>query len=203
MIYSYDYDFDFVSNWVDNTTTAIKDAIKLLPLSNCFVGKSEKEIKDLITETEAMGIIDLCALMEKYLRQDLNKRIESNMSDSLSRYIKQKHNDIISNNSGVKKTKLSVCFQNYVLGIFKQKTKCTSYKCSLEQDIIEQCWQEYPCITPKTKQLFSDLKGILKDRHWLAHGRYWTFTPSYKYNNVLLVCKDLLDDLTTNYNLTI
>lgn len=41
-------------------------------------------------------------------------------------------------------------------------------KVSLEDDIIE-AWK-----ATKKKAPFSDFIGLLKYRHWLAHGRYWT-----------------------------
>jgi|SRR6185312_7065730 len=41
-------------------------------------------------------------------------------------------------------------------------------KVSLEDDIIE-AWKSI-----KRSNSFSDFLGLLKYRHWLAHGRYWT-----------------------------
>jgi len=52
---------------------------------------------------------------------------------------------------------------------FKQIRKEKEGRISLEQDIIEK-WKEY---YPAQKRFFSDLTGLLKYRHWLAHGRYW------------------------------
>ncbi|MFI5139341.1 MAG: hypothetical protein ACHQIM_16080 [Sphingobacteriales bacterium] len=52
--------------------------------------------------------------------------------------------------------------------IFREVHKKKEIKISLEEDIIE-IWKNQLGNKP-----FSDFLGLLKYRHWLAHGRYWT-----------------------------
>lgn len=42
-------------------------------------------------------------------------------------------------------------------------------KISFERDILES-WEE---VRPELKTIISEIKGAMKYRHWLAHGRYW------------------------------
>jgi hypothetical protein len=50
----------------------------------------------------------------------------------------------------------------------------------LDEDILE-IWS---MVRPARKQAISDFRGVLKLRHWIAHGRYWvpklgrTYTPT-------------------------
>ena len=52
---------------------------------------------------------------------------------------------------------------------FRNISNINGDKISLENDIIEQ-WKI--CVSNK-KTHFSNFIGLLKYRHWLAHGRYW------------------------------
>lgn len=52
---------------------------------------------------------------------------------------------------------------------FRAVYKMKSIKVSLEDDILD-AWKEH---SHGASQLISDLKGVYKYRHWLAHGRYW------------------------------
>ncbi|HZY81738.1 MAG TPA: hypothetical protein VFE50_19580 [Cyclobacteriaceae bacterium] len=52
---------------------------------------------------------------------------------------------------------------------FRKIDKTKNQKISLEKDIIES-WKRF---RTDQKKHFSDLLGLLKYRHWLAHGRYW------------------------------
>jgi hypothetical protein len=56
---------------------------------------------------------------------------------------------------------------------------------SFEADILEAWKDSYP----ELKTLIGDLKGALKYRHWLAHGRYWTpkFGRDYDYLTIDLL----------------
>lgn len=58
--------------------------------------------------------------------------------------------------------------------IYKKKKN----KVSLEEDIIEG-WKKY---VPESKSDFGDFLGLLYYRHWLAHGRYWTFKKGRRYS---------------------
>ncbi|MEI9808643.1 MAG: hypothetical protein WDO16_12720 [Bacteroidota bacterium] len=55
---------------------------------------------------------------------------------------------------------------------FRQLHKEKGNKISLEADIIENWKDAYTA----SKIHFSNLLGLLKYRHWLAHGRYWDLT---------------------------
>ena len=79
--------------------------------------------------------------------------------------------------------------------IFRQIYKEKGDKFSLEKDIIEK-WK---VSIPNEKSKFSNFLGLLKYRHWLAHGRYWPpkfgrkFTPDVTYgivDNIL----DIIDN---------
>lgn len=52
---------------------------------------------------------------------------------------------------------------------FREIHKTKGSKASLEEDILEK-WKEK---TSVPKEIIGHLKGALKYRHWLAHGRYW------------------------------
>ena len=54
---------------------------------------------------------------------------------------------------------------------FRTLYKLKENKISLEEDIIEN-WKIYS----ESKSHFSEFIGLLKYRHWLAHGRYWNLT---------------------------
>ena len=65
--------------------------------------------------------------------------------------------------------------------LFNQKEN----RASLESDILE-IWKEHVS-GAEASQLIKDLKGALKYRHWLAHGRYWQprlGRPNYDYDSI-------------------
>jgi hypothetical protein len=70
--------------------------------------------------------------------------------------------DYLQRNYKKKRDPLSRSFRN----LFKTKNS----KASLEDDILE-AWKSN---AHGTSKIIGDLKGALKYRHWLAHGRYWT-----------------------------
>lgn len=66
-------------------------------------------------------------------------------------------------------------------------------KASLEEDIFN-AWLEN---TDVKRQLIEDLKGVLKYRHWLAHGRYWTpkmGRPDYDYLEIYQLTANILNN---------
>ncbi|MCP4113718.1 MAG: hypothetical protein GY749_50690 [Desulfobacteraceae bacterium] len=69
--------------------------------------------------------------------------------------------DYLQRNYKKKKDVLSRKFRD----IYKEK----NIRVSLEDDILD-AWKENAY---GASQLISDLKGVYKYRHWLAHGRYW------------------------------
>lgn len=62
---------------------------------------------------------------------------------------------------------------------FRSLYKIKENKISLEEDIIEN-WKLFS----STKLYFSELLGLLKYRHWLAHGRYWNLTKKGRIYSV-------------------
>ncbi len=76
--------------------------------------------------------------------------------------------------------------------VFRNIYKKKANKVSLEEDIIET-WKN---ITGDNS--FSDLLSLLRYRHWLAHGRYWTpkFGRGYSFNIVFNISKNITDIVT-------
>ena len=60
----------------------------------------------------------------------------------------------------------------------------------LDEDILE-AWKAHD---PAIKNAVGDFKGVLKMRHWLAHGRYWTpkFGMAYSPADVFAIASNLL-----------
>jgi hypothetical protein len=61
---------------------------------------------------------------------------------------------------------------------FRELHKLKENNISLEQEIIEN-WKEF---STENKSDFSRFLGLLKYRHWLAHGRYWIPRFGQPYN---------------------
>lgn len=74
-------------------------------------------------------------------------------------------------------------------GIHRKKGPRTS----LEEDILEQ-WQN---AQDQFKHRLGDLKGALRYRHWLAHGRYWSpkLGQVYDFETVYELAAALLAEL--------
>jgi len=53
--------------------------------------------------------------------------------------------------------------------IFREVHKHKESRASLEDDILDS-WKQN---TTASKEILGHLKGALKYRHWIAHGRYW------------------------------
>jgi hypothetical protein len=55
-------------------------------------------------------------------------------------------------------------------------------RASLEEEILP-AWRKY---TDVASGVISDLRGALKYRHWLAHGRYWVpkLGRKYEYHDI-------------------
>ena len=75
---------------------------------------------------------------------------------------------------------------------FRDKYKVSGEKVSLEEDIIE-VWK-----TTDKKRLFSDFLGLLKYRHWLAHGRYWKprLGREYSFDVTYQISESIFDVIT-------
>ncbi len=60
---------------------------------------------------------------------------------------------------------------------FREYFSDYQYRISLEDTILEE-WKNIPEVNAS---IISNIKGAFKYRHWLAHGRYWTY-KSMKYD---------------------
>lgn len=63
----------------------------------------------------------------------------------------------------------------------------------LLKDEILDIWKSY---FPRNSQLIGDLKGALKYRHWLAHGRHFTpkmGRPDYDYPTIYQLTENILN----------
>ena len=65
---------------------------------------------------------------------------------------------------------------------------------SLEDEILPT-WRR---CAPRYGQVFSDLAGAFKYRHWLAHGRYWTpiFGGRYAYQELFQLAGEIFDEFS-------
>lgn len=66
---------------------------------------------------------------------------------------------------------------------FRAIHKKKAHRTSLEDDIL-QTWKRHCSEDTEAGNLISELIGVFKYRHWLAHGRYWEpkwGRPTYDY----------------------
>lgn len=61
---------------------------------------------------------------------------------------------------------------------FRELHKDKGARVRLEEEILDG-WREY---TSVSSRVVSDLKGALRYRHWIAHGRYWTPKLGRRYD---------------------
>ena len=75
--------------------------------------------------------------------------------------------------------------------VFREIHKSNLNKISLENDIIEN-WKK---VYSERKGDFSSFLGLLKYRHWLAHGRYWKPKHGQNYNPEIIydVAENIFD----------
>lgn len=64
---------------------------------------------------------------------------------------------------------------------FRKIHKKRGIKARLDEDILET-WRQN--INKYDGKIISNLRGMLKFRHWLAHGRYWNFGTKYSFQDV-------------------
>lgn len=78
-------------------------------------------------------------------------------------------------------------------GIFKNKCDHSKVKVELDQDILAT-WAE---MVPESKSHIGDLRGALRYRHWLAHGRWWVPKLGRRYDptGILQIIKNLFLDI--------
>jgi hypothetical protein len=71
-------------------------------------------------------------------------------------------------------------------------------KIRLEEDILE-AWKEC-CVVSGIGNTIGEFKGVLKLRHWLAHGRYWRpklgRAEEYSAVDVFDICNEMLHALS-------
>jgi hypothetical protein len=72
---------------------------------------------------------------------------------------------------------------------FRKLHKRWEGRVGLEEHILES-WKEY---IPAERALISEIKGALRYRHWLAHGRYWEpkLGRRYDFASVYLLAQDM------------
>jgi hypothetical protein len=78
---------------------------------------------------------------------------------------------------------------------FRDLYKTFDVRVSFEDDILS-CWSSHH---PEFKKSIGDLKGALRFRHWIAHGRYWQPKLARKYDFVYLSV--LATTITTSFPL--
>lgn len=62
----------------------------------------------------------------------------------------------------------------------------------LEDDIIE-IWYQH--VDSSSRETISRLRGMLKFRHWLAHGRHWVIGNRYRFQDVYLIADTVVSGL--------
>lgn len=69
--------------------------------------------------------------------------------------------------------------------LYKRKPRSAK----LDKDIFP-IWKEH--LDGPGRQVLSSLKGMLKYRHWIAHGRYWQFSPNHSYTDAYILAYTIL-----------
>lgn len=62
----------------------------------------------------------------------------------------------------------------------------------LDEDILD-VW--YQSVDPPSRKVISALRGMLKFRHWLAHGRYWNAGAKYSFQDAFFLAQAILASL--------
>lgn len=124
-----------------------------------FFGKTEIEVQEyfdeVLDELDIETSFFLLASIEAEIRTDFLRRVYERRKDPVSRRFRETYKGV-------------ACAHD------KAKVR-------LEEDILDP-WAQ---LEPEARQFIGDLKGALKYRNWLAHGRYWipklgrlTYDPS-------------------------
>jgi hypothetical protein len=74
---------------------------------------------------------------------------------------------------------------------FRKIYKKSGKRAKLDDDILDVWYQN---VDPPGRKVISLLRGMLKFRHWLAHGRYWVMVSKYSFQDTYLVAKIVLAD---------
>jgi hypothetical protein len=75
---------------------------------------------------------------------------------------------------------------------FRRIHKNRGKRARLDEDILD-VW--YQIADPPSRKVISSLRGMLKFRHWLAHGRYWDLGSEYNFDGIYLLAAVVLADL--------
>lgn len=62
----------------------------------------------------------------------------------------------------------------------------------LEDDILE-IWRQ--SLDPADRAIIGQLRGMLKYRHWIAHGRYWHPGAQHAFDDIYLLADVILTGL--------
>ena len=69
--------------------------------------------------------------------------------------------------------------------LYKRKPRSAK----LDNDIFP-IWRDH--LDGPGRQVLSKFKGMLKYRHWIAHGRYWHFSPNHSYTDAYILATTIL-----------
>lgn len=121
----------------------------------------------------------------KELRDELNERIqEVELSSSMAL--------LAAVEAAFRVDYLQRCYQRDRQEIsrqFRQIYKSKRHRVSLDQDILSE-WVRFDA---NLNVLIGELRGALKYRHWIAHGRYWTpkLGRRYDYASVFFLADEI------------
>ncbi len=75
---------------------------------------------------------------------------------------------------------------------FRKIYKARKDRARLDDDIMK-IW--CGSVLPADRAAINELRLLFKFRHWLAHGRYWNFAPSHRFQDVYLVADTVIGSL--------
>ncbi|WP_376985193.1 hypothetical protein [Bosea sp. R86505] len=75
---------------------------------------------------------------------------------------------------------------------FRKIHKKRGRKARLDEDILA-VWTEH--VDQSSRAIISKLRGMLKFRHWLAHGRYWNHGTKYDFQDIYILADAIVSDL--------
>lgn len=75
---------------------------------------------------------------------------------------------------------------------FRKLYNTKSDRARLDDEILE-VWRQH--LEPTGRAVISQLRGMLKYRHWLAHGRYWHAGTQHTFQDVYLLADVILAGL--------
>lgn len=96
--------------------------------------------------------------------------------------------DYIARAQGKSSDDISIEFRK----IYRQRGR----RARLEEDILET-WKS--ALQNPEREIMSQLKGMLKFRHWLAHGRYWNVGSNYKFQDAYIVADAVITNILPAY----